>query len=93
MNELKIGAIAKNKAGREKGKLYIVVEIDDKYAYVADGDQRGIENPKRKNPKHLQPTKHRMQITIDKQSKDIPNENAKIRKEIRRIGKTEETYV
>ena len=93
MNELKIGTIAKNKAGREKGKIYIIIAMDDQYAYVVDGDQRGIENPKRKNPKHLQATKHVMQITINEQTKDIPNENAKIRKEIRRIGKTEEIYV
>lgn len=93
MNELKIGTIARNKSGREKGKLYLVIDLDENYAYIADGDQRGLENPKRKNPKHLEATSHQMQTTIEKRSKDIPNENAKLRKEIRRIGKTEGTNV
>lgn len=93
MNELKIGMIAKNKKGREKDKLYLIIEIDDKYAYLVDGEARGLQNPKRKNPKHLQTTGHKTQITIEKQSKDIPNENAKIRKELRRIGNMEGTNV
>ena len=93
MNQLKKGSIAINKAGREKGKLYIVVNLDEKYAYVADGKNISLDKAKRKNPKHLQATGQEMQINLDPESKDIPNENAKIRKELRRIGKTEGKYV
>lgn len=93
MNQLKTGVIVKNKAGREKDRLYLVIEIDDNYVYVVDGETRQLENPKKKNKKHLTTTGQQLQITINTQSNDIPNENAKIRKELRRIGKTEGIYV
>ena len=40
-------------AGREKDRLMCVVEADEKYTYVCDGKERLLNNPKRKNPKHL----------------------------------------
>lgn len=89
MNKLEIGAIAKNKAGRDENALYIVIALDKDYAYVVDGSNRTLQKPKRKNPKHLQATGQKMQISIDLKSKDIDSENAKIRKELRRIEKTE----
>ena len=93
MKELKVGKIVENTAGRDKGRLYLLIDLDDKYAYLADGDKKKIDNPKRKNPKHLKATSQQMQEIINLESKDIPNENAKIRKELRRIGKEEGEYV
>lgn len=40
-------------AGREKDRLMCVVESDEKYVYVCDGKERLLNNPKRKNPKHI----------------------------------------
>ena len=40
-------------AGREKEKLMCVTEFDGKYVYVCDGKERKLNNPKRKNPKHI----------------------------------------
>lgn len=40
-------------AGREKDRLMCVIETDGKYVYVCDGKERLLNNPKRKNPKHL----------------------------------------
>ncbi|MEI8217076.1 MAG: KOW domain-containing RNA-binding protein [Eubacteriales bacterium] len=53
--ELCLGQIVSSKAGRDKDKVFAVVEIiDDKYVFIADGDLRKIENPKKKKVKHLQ---------------------------------------
>lgn len=47
------GMIAESLQGRDKGALYVVCRIDGDYVYVADGTVRKLENPKRKNLKHL----------------------------------------
>ena len=40
-------------AGREKDRLMCVTTFDGKYVYVSDGKERTLNNPKRKNPKHI----------------------------------------
>jgi len=52
--DLQIGQLVKSKAGRDKGKLFIIKEIiNDKYVYIVDGELRKISNPKKKKVKHL----------------------------------------
>ncbi|MCH5191966.1 MAG: KOW domain-containing RNA-binding protein [Oscillospiraceae bacterium] len=43
-------------AGREKDRLMYVTAYDGKYVYLADGKERSLDNPKRKNPQHLRKT-------------------------------------
>lgn len=50
------GSIVYSKAGRDSGSVFMVLDTDGAYVFLADGDLRKIENPKRKNVKHLQPT-------------------------------------
>ena len=48
------GAVVRSKAGRDEGRYFIVLSLDgDEFAYVADGDLRKVEKPKRKRVKHL----------------------------------------
>lgn len=52
--DLKIGQIVKSKAGRDKGKSFIIYEIlDEQFVLVCNGDLRKIEKPKKKKVKHL----------------------------------------
>jgi len=39
--------------GRDAGKRFVVIKIDDDYALIADGKGRRLESPKRKKVKHL----------------------------------------
>ena len=39
-------------AGREKGRLFYVLETDGEYLLLADGKSRRVEAPKRKKRKH-----------------------------------------
>jgi len=51
---LKLGQIVTSKAGRDKGRAFIIQEIvDHEYVKVVDGDLRRIERPKLKKVKHL----------------------------------------
>ncbi len=46
------GDLVSATAGREKGKLFFVVDIQDEYLLLADGKSRRTEAPKRKKRKH-----------------------------------------
>lgn len=50
------GRIVKAKAGRDKDKFFVVVDVYKNSAYICDGKSRRIEKPKRKNILHLAPT-------------------------------------
>lgn len=50
--------MAKSKAGRDKDRIYLIVREDREYVYLADGKYRLVENPKRKNKKHIQVIHH-----------------------------------
>ncbi|MBE5738512.1 MAG: hypothetical protein E7354_02160 [Clostridiales bacterium] len=47
------GALVKAIQGRESGQVFIVLDADEEYAYIANGKTRTIEQPKKKNKKHL----------------------------------------
>ena len=52
--DLKIGQIVKSKAGRDKGRVFLICRIiDEQYVLVCDGDLRKLNNPKKKKVKHL----------------------------------------
>lgn len=54
IREVTLGQFVKSKAGRDKNRVFIVVDIiDDLYVLIADGDLRKIEKPKKKKIKHL----------------------------------------
>jgi len=48
------GNVVVSKQGYDKGKIYVVKQISNEYAYVMDGLNRHFYNPKKKNLKHLQ---------------------------------------
>ena len=50
---LKLGDLAISIAGRDKGKIFLVTEVNEKYVLVVDGKLRKINKPKKKNQKHL----------------------------------------
>ena len=51
------GMVVRAKAGRDKGKFLVILEIQGGYALIADGRRRRVEHPKRKKLIHLAPTK------------------------------------
>ena len=55
MTEWKVGMLAKSKAGHDKDNIYIVIKVENTYVYLADGEIRMWEKPKKKKKKHVQP--------------------------------------
>ena len=50
---IEIGSIVLAKSGHDKGSCFVVMGLEsERYVYIANGKQRPVENPKRKNIKH-----------------------------------------
>ena len=54
IDRIEKGMLAKSKAGHDKGKVYVIYDVDETYVYLVDGSIRLLENPKRKKRKHVQ---------------------------------------
>jgi len=56
MSSLRPGQLVESVAGRDKGREMVVLKVlDDGSVFVADGDLRRVERPKKKNVKHVKP--------------------------------------
>ena len=53
---MKKGTVVKSLKGHDEGKVYIVIKTDGNYAFVCDGKNKLLSEPKRKNCKHLECT-------------------------------------
>lgn len=51
--DIKKTHIVSSLAGRDKGRLFIVMETEPNFVYLVDGKLRKIEQPKKKRAKHV----------------------------------------
>lgn len=54
MERFKTGMLARSKAGHDFEKVYVIVDVDQTYVYLADGNLRPLDKPKKKKKKHVQ---------------------------------------
>jgi len=53
-DDITVGQVVKSRAGRDKGKIFLVLDIiDNQNVLIVDGNLRKLDNPKRKKLKHL----------------------------------------
>lgn len=78
--EIVEGSIVRSIAGRDKGGLFIVLAREGDYAYLANGDLRKVDRPKRKKLKHLQGTKSVSEFVQNKLSTQGKVTNSEVRK-------------
>lgn len=80
--EIVVGQLVFSKAGRDKDRIFIVIRVEGEFAYLADGDLRKTDTPKKKKMKHIRPTNCISQFVVDKMNKVGKVTNSEIRKEI-----------
>ena len=51
--EIEKSNIVRSGAGRDKGKLFVVLAVEGEYLLLADGKSRKVESPKRKKRRHV----------------------------------------
>lgn len=81
---VEIGRIAVSRAGRDKGKFFIILGIiDEQYVYIVDGDLRKKDHPKRKKLRHLKLCDEVLDTIAEKLKMDTRVFDAEIRSAIR----------
>lgn len=77
------GMIVKSLAGHDSNKYYVIVSGEEKYVYLVNGSSRMLENPKKKNRKHVQFTSNRAFEKYDENGLHIQITNEIIKKKIK----------
>lgn len=54
MDRYKAGMLARSKAGHDAGNVYVIMDTDSTYVYLADGRIRTVDRPKKKKIKHIE---------------------------------------
>ena len=73
-------------AGRDKGKLFYVLDVEENFVLIADGKGRKLENPKRKKLKHVRRvsrTETRVALKIAQGDKVL---NSELRRDLATFG-------
>lgn len=55
--QIEKGCVVRSISGRDANRFYVVMSLEKDFALISDGKVRVIDKPKRKNIKHLRPTK------------------------------------
>ena len=78
--EVIAGMVVRSTAGRDKGDLFIVLSREGEYAYLANGELRKVDRPKKKKLKHLQPNSKVSEFIQNKLAAQGKVTNSEVRK-------------
>ena len=73
-------------AGRDKGRLFYVVDVQESYCLLADGKGRKLENPKRKKLKHVRRVSRTESRVAEKIAKGDKVLNSELRRDLATFG-------
>ena len=78
-NIYKTGCFAVSKAGHDCNEIYLIMNSDSEYVYLADGRLKTVDKLKKKKKKHIQIIKHIDEDIEAKlsQNKSLINEDIK----------------
>ncbi len=83
---LKPGSVVISTAGRDSGKVFLVVKIENgNYVYIADGTLRRLDKPKKKKVKHLAATSHMLEGIGEKLKEGKKVFDAEIRSALKNV--------
>lgn len=73
------GSIVRSIAGHDYNKYYILIDSDEKFVFITDGKSRTVENPKKKNRRHIEFMSANMFSNLDKNhiKTQVTNEHIK----------------
>lgn len=83
----KPGEFAFSKSGRDKGNLFVIIDEDREYVYLADGKYKTAGKPKKKNKKHVQSIHYEDDYICEKLKDGIPLNDEDIRSAVKKALK------
>ena len=92
--ELSAGDIVYSLAGRDKDKVFIVLEVlDENFAHLADGNLRRVQKPKKKKIKHLKKTIITAELIKRKLAQGIKVTNTDLRRILAELENEQEETI
>lgn len=86
-NHLRLGQVVKSRAGRDKDRFFIIVGFEgDQYLFLADGDLRKIDKPKKKKVKHIAKLNTVVEQVAEKLEQGKKVTNAELRRHLKNLG-------
>ena len=82
------GSVVVSTAGRDSGKMFLVVNAEGDYVYIADGTLRRLAKPKKKKTKHVAATANTLDGIGDKLKEGKKVFDAEIRSALMNIRET-----
>lgn len=76
------GDIVYSKAGRDKGKYFVVMAAEEEYVYISNGTTRKSDKPKKKKIKHLKFAYGNSEYLYNKLIKGEKVTNTELRREL-----------
>lgn len=71
--------IVRSRRGHDEGRLFCVMDAEEGYLLLADGKERRVTSPKRKNVKHVQLVGKMDHPTIEKVRNGLPVRDKELR--------------
>lgn len=63
LDGIKAGSVIISSAGHDCGRAMVVTAVEGGVVYVADGKERKLNSPKKKNTKHVRPTHSSIELS------------------------------
>ena len=78
------GNVVRAIAGKEKGNVFVVLDIDEKFCFLVDGKRLKLSKPKKKSLKHVQKAS-KIGFETEKLKSGQEKVNAEIRKFLKEV--------
>ena len=87
VEECEIGRIVLSTQGRDKGRYFAIYSFaQPDHVFITDGKTHKIENPKKKNVKHLKAKPYWLEESLEKRKENLSLENYQIREALKQKG-------
>ena len=84
-----LGRLAISKQGHDKGRVFTVIGVaDERFVWIADGDTRKANHPKKKQCKHLRALPALLADVPERVARQDSTVDSAIRKAIRQFAET-----
>ena len=60
--DIRVGRVVISSAGHDSGRRMVVTGADGGFVFVADGKERKLDSPKKKNIKHVRATSDTLEL-------------------------------
>ena len=91
--DIKPGSIILSRAGRDKGRYFVVMRVEENFCLLVDGDLRKIDKMKRKKIKHIKWARSDSEFIAGKIAAGTKPTNSEVRRALAEFKLERETAI